>query len=737
VLGGGYYFGRNQFWSIVSYDSTTQTYAPEWRSKEYAVWISRIIVADTLPSQGLEIYVVLENGQVEVYDATERTLLSIFTTPAQGFTTAAIGDVDQDGVQELLLTTGAALYVYSAETQSLEWQIPLDIGLDTGLRDIAIGNVDNDPGLEIVTLRQVVDTTARAVQWDRSGDYDTDIALADIDADGKEELISARSGWNDIRAFDVDTQGQKWSIATYGTGIESIAVGDVDQDGIQEILCGSAQGVPLYAYSSLTQQVEWTIGVPYGVGGFTSLTIADPDSDGTRELLWGAGWLDTGTDRIFIVNGQNHAVEWYNDDLKGPFSAVGVGDIDGDDRQEIVTLPMISDGWNANGGIYVYDAATHRQKGQFGNLFMMNDHDPVIALAVADVDGNNKDDIVIGTTDSSDPYAGAIFVYDGATRALKWKTPLAGGTSFSAVTVADIDNDGQAEVIAGQRQLLSGGTTSVRVYDGKTGAEEWRTPALGTWEGVYNIVTSDLDGDGRQEIVFSTQIDQQGAFIGNRAYIYDGVTHTLDGTTSFTGVQVVASADVDDDGAQDLLIGTASGQLIAYDGKTAQQKWMATITNGPLLALSVKALEQASAPSIIATLTDRLVVLDGGTREIMWGSEFIGVPAGYGGQIIAGDLDSNRQIDFVVGGRSGVYAWEWMAEIAPMPPTPTLSQTRTETPMPSQTATATPSATQAPTQVPTVRPVHTPTPEARQEDYVFIPLIDSSKSSLLYRYSGN
>ena len=104
VLGGGYDFGRSQFWSVVSYDPTTQGYVPDWRSKEYTVWISRILVADTLPSPGLEIYVVLQNGQVEVYRATDRALLSVFTTSAQGFTNAVIGDLDQDGVQELALT---------------------------------------------------------------------------------------------------------------------------------------------------------------------------------------------------------------------------------------------------------------------------------------------------------------------------------------------------------------------------------------------------------------------------------------------------------------------------------------------------------------------------------------------------------------------------------------------------------------------------------------------------------
>lgn len=715
VLGGGYDFGRSQFWSVVSYDPTTQGYVPDWRSKEYTVWISRILVADTLPSPGLEIYVVLQNGQVEVYRATDRALLSVFTTSAQGFTNAVIGDLDQDGVQELALTNGSALYIYNTETQALEWQLALTIGFDIGLRDMAIGNVDNDSGLEVVTLRQVIDVKSHSIQWDRSSDYDTYIALADIDGDGKDELLSARAGWNDIRAFDVDTQAQKWSITTYGTGIDSIAVADIDRDGILDILCGSSQGAPLYAYNSVTRQIEWTMPAPLRIGGYTNLTIADTDSDGVQELLWGAGWSDTGTDRLFIVNAQNREVEWYNSDLHGPFSAVGAGDIDGDGLQEIVALPTMGDGWDPNGGIYVYDAATHRLKAQFGDVFGFGEHDPVIALAVADVNGDKRDDIVIGGVDSSNSSFGVIYVYDGTTHELKWKTAGRYGASYSAVTVADIDGDGQAEVIGGQRALFSDKAAGVYVLNGKTGSEEWHTPGLGQWECVYNIVTNDLDGDGHQEIVFSTQIDQLGGFVGNKAYIYDGVTHALDGSTSFTGIQVVASADLDGDHAQDLVIGTADGRLIAFDGKTAQQKWAVAVTNGPLLALHVATLESSSKPYIVMALTDRVVVLDPATWSLVWSSEFVGVPAGYGGQITVGNLDSNRHMDLVVGGRSAVYAWEWTAEIPPRP-----------------------TAIPTPSEAPTLIPNQTPTPEPGQKNFhVFIPLIDSSKSSLQYRYSGN
>jgi len=56
-----------------------------------------------------------------------------------------VGDVNGDGNQEIVLVRSDATLVYDAITYNLEWQA-------TGLggRQVAIGNIDNDPLLEIV-----------------------------------------------------------------------------------------------------------------------------------------------------------------------------------------------------------------------------------------------------------------------------------------------------------------------------------------------------------------------------------------------------------------------------------------------------------------------------------------------------------------------------------------------------------------------------------------------------------
>ncbi len=124
---------------------------------------------------------------------------------------------------------------------------------------------------------------------------------------------------------------------------------------------------------------------------------------------------------------------------------------------------------------------------------------------------------------------------------------------YASPAVADLDKDGQAEVIWGAYDVVA--------LTGATGAEEWRAAnASRVWP---SIAVADLTGDGTLEVIVGRSGDQltvynaSGGVVWARNPFGNGEVRTL------------AVADLELDGQMDIVVGRASGgstkQLHAFD----------------------------------------------------------------------------------------------------------------------------------------------------------------------------
>jgi hypothetical protein len=150
-------------------------------------------------------------------------------------------------------------------------------------------------------------------------------------------------------------------------------------------------------------------------------------------------------------------------------------------------------------------------------------------------------------------------------------TPFVGGGSDIRTVVADFNGDGTLDLAfaTGTRA-----TAGVRILNGRTGTNlAVPTEVLSGFTGGVYLAAADIDGDGRAELAVSA--DAGG---GTRVSVFRigrGFTTVADflafGDANFRGGSRITLADVNSDGAADLIVGAGIGggpRVAIYSGET-------------------------------------------------------------------------------------------------------------------------------------------------------------------------
>lgn len=531
-----YTFGQDTYWYALQ-QSSSGGYDQIFVSGLLPAAIVRMGLGQLGYSQANQIVVALDSGEILLYDEESKYQFPGFSTVPY-LTGMVLRDLDGDGKAELVLTTGSALYVYSAEG-ALSWSVPGVGG------DVAVGQMDDDPALEIATTSgDVVDTVTHTVQWHWPDGFGRSIRAGDIDDDGRDEVVAAES-WNYVWSYDVERQLPKWSLLASDHDIGAIELVDVDCDGRLDLLVGENQWGSVKAFDTVSMVLEWS--VPNPEHGVTGVAVGDSDGDGFDNLLWGAGWTSTGPDHLYVVDLPTKQMQWSNLDLVGPFLGPASGDIDGDGQAEIVAVTSLSDSGYGGSRILVFDAKTRALRAisdPIGYGFF-----PMHDVKLRNVDADPALEIVLG---SDYLYNGLvqIFDFDGTTNTFSqsWSSPTPSTSSpIYSVETADVDGDGNLEVIAGG----SGSSGMVYIYDLATGSPEWNTFVLG---GTVRDVAVESAGAGNPDLL---AIVEDGAL-----YAFDGVTHAA---LQITPGQFTVMRANPDPSNRSVFLGDANGNVYRYD----------------------------------------------------------------------------------------------------------------------------------------------------------------------------
>ncbi len=360
------------------------------------------------------------------------------------------GEINLCDIPDVIVTSNGGpiaangkIYMLAGNTGQLE--VTFD-GIVDGSVNPALGDVDNDGIPEVVA----VDTQGHVVIYDEKGkiqtvgpdvgawkgnqnSYCNAIAIYDLDADGKPEIIVAfevfdnlgkKKFGHNVSAF----QGQYWCPAN--------TAADLDGDGKLEVIFGNA------AYHA-DGSVMWTIPGPPGQPQVANLD-SDPDPevfvarmDGLL-VLEHTGQIKFGPYKPF--NEPNAPQCWSKPAAIHDFDGDGIADLNASACQSFGVMKVGTTGLSLNWSAPV------------------NDTSGLASSTAFDFLGRGIANAVYGDQV-------ALYVMDGKTGQQYMTAPRSSGTLIEYPVVADIDNDQSADIIVVSNKNVSGYKHTIEAFE--------------------------------------------------------------------------------------------------------------------------------------------------------------------------------------------------------------------------------------------------------------------------------
>jgi hypothetical protein len=270
---------------------------------------------------------------------------------------------------------------------------------------------------------------------------------------------------------------------------------------------------------------------------------------------------------------------------------------------------------------------------------LYDDEDEAPAAAPAVASGAEVQGVPAAAPTAAAPLAlGAAATGSSLVVKREWHRVAFGQSIGSAgLRIADVDADGQPEIVSGAWPSGYYGNRAFYIVSrqGDEYAHEWSS--LPYADEIASVRVAQADADSALEVLVG---------VGSRIEIWDGASRTLERTvtTAAAAIRGLAVADVDDDGAQELVF-CDEQKLFIHDLATGVQEFLGAGLGGAGLDVG-QADADAALEIAVGSDGSAGLLVDGKTRAIEWS-----LAAGFGQYVRLGDLDGDGRAELVAGFR--------------------------------------------------------------------------------------
>jgi hypothetical protein len=330
------------------------------------------------------------------------------------------------------------------------FQSPRLFATGAGPTTVAVADVNGDGKPDLVTTNQG-DNTVSVVLGNGDGTFSAPrtfpvgstpggLAVADVNGDGKPDLAVANFNSNTVSVLLGNGDGTFQSQQTFGTGHgpSAVALADVNGDGRPDLVVtnsGDNTLVVLLNAGNGTFRSQQTLTVGPETYGAYSLAVTDVNGDGKPDLV--TVNYRSSTVKVVLGNGDGtfQGAQTINTG-PGPYS-VAAADVNGDGKPDLVTANLL-------------DQSVSVLLGNGGGTFQppqalaTGSSRAPYAVAVADVNGDGTPDIVVATP--GDGTASILLGNGGGSFQPAVAYPI-GGADPRSVALADVNGDGRSDLV--------------------------------------------------------------------------------------------------------------------------------------------------------------------------------------------------------------------------------------------------------------------------------------------------